>query len=253
MSVLRYEVTDRVARLTLFRPEVRNALSSELKDALAASMATAGADDEVDVVVLTGADPAFCAGLDLRELGSTGANLLAIGERSAPWQEIAKPIIGAVNGVAVTGGLEVALHCDFLVASERAKFGDTHARVGVLPGWGLSVLLPQRIGLAHALEMSLTGNFLAAEEALAVGLVNHVVAHDDLLPFAHRLAVDIVGNDAATARELLRSYRHIPRSCATTSDGLQAESDAARAWKEHFDPREVERRRSRIVERGREQ
>ena len=143
----------------------------------------ADANDDVDVIVLTGSDPAFCAGLDLRELGSSGDNL-AGGPSSdklwgTPWPDISKPIIGAVNGAAVTGGFEIALNCDFLVASENAKFGDTHARVGLMPGWGLSVLLPQAIGVRRAREMSLTGNFMDAHEALAFGLVNRVVAHDD--------------------------------------------------------------------------
>src|SRR5215470_4452958 len=106
-----------------------------------------------------------------------------------------KPLIGAVNGVAVTGGLEVALNCDFLVASDRARFADTHARVGVMPGWGLTVLLPQRIGVARAREMSLTGNYVDATTALQWGLVNHVVPHDQLLPFARGLGADIVSND----------------------------------------------------------
>ncbi len=135
--------------------------------------------------VLTGADQAFCADLDLQELGSTAANLSS-GQpvetqghrRGAPWPVMTKPVIGAINGAAVTGGLEVALQCDFLIASERAGFADTHARVGVMPAWGLTVLLPQAIGLRRAKEMSLTGNFVGATEALALGLVNRgVVPH----------------------------------------------------------------------------
>ena len=121
-------------------------------------------DPEVDVVILTGADPAFCAGLDLKELGSTGRNLGAPSSRQASTERqaspeqaatpprrglgpLSKPVIGAVNGVAITGGFELALCCDFLVASDRARFADTHARVGVMPGWGLTVLLPQAVGI----------------------------------------------------------------------------------------------------------
>ena len=128
-------------------------------------------------MILTGADPAFCAGLDLKELGSSGGNLRAgnaDGSASQPGQHgpfppMEKPVIGAVNGVAITGGFELALNCDFLVASERARFGDTHTRVGVMPGWGLTVLLPQAIGVRRAREMSFTGNFLDAARGLAVG------------------------------------------------------------------------------------
>ena len=101
---------------------------------------------------------------------------------------MATPVIGAINGVAITGGFEVALACDFLVASERARFADTHARVGIMPGWGLTVALPEAIGLRRAKEMSTTGNFVDAETALAWGLVNHVVPHDELLPFARKLS-----------------------------------------------------------------
>ena len=140
-------------------------------------MREAEADDDVDVVILTGTDPAFCAGLDLKELGTTGGNLgrqrwadgaPARSGARGPFPRLTKPVIGAVNGVAITGGFELALNCDFLVATERAKFGDTHTRVGVMPGWGLTVLLPQAIGVRRAREMSFTGNFMLADEALAV-------------------------------------------------------------------------------------
>lgn len=253
MTVLSYAVHDRVATVTLDRPESRNALNSELIAALAESMQRADADEAVDVVVLTGSDPAFCAGLDLKELGSTAANFTTAGPKSSPWHRTAVPVIGAVNGAAVTGGLEVALNCDFLIASDRAKFGDTHARVGVMPSWGLSVLLPQRIGLPRAIEMSLTGNFVGADEALALGLVNHVVPHGELLAAAQALAADIVGNDRATTRRLLRSYRQIADSAPTGAEALRLEYEAAREWRAEFDPSEVAARRDRIMERGRGQ
>ena len=141
------------------------------------------------MIILTGADPAFCAGLDLDELASEGGRRLIDGPGVAgPAQPRAASAAeqAADRGdqrCAVTGGLELALNCDFLVASERAKFGDTHARLGMMPGWGLSALLPQAIGVRRAREMSFTGNFVDAAEALALGLVNHVVPHDELIPF----------------------------------------------------------------------
>ncbi len=133
-----------------------------MRKALPAAIEQCDADDGVDVMVLTGTDPAFSAGVDLKEFGSgetraAGEGFADIGEPVAdqgrgPWHGALPPhtklLIGAVNGVAVTGGFEIALNCDFLVASERARFADTHARVGVMPGWGLTVLLPQRIGVA---------------------------------------------------------------------------------------------------------
>ena len=119
-----------------------------------------------------------------------------------PFPRTTKPLIGAVNGVAITGGFELALNCDFLVASENAKFGDTHTRVGVMPGWGLTVLLPQAIGVRRAREMSFTGNFIDAREALGWGLVNHVVPHRELLPATYGLARDIAGNDQDGVRQI---------------------------------------------------
>jgi enoyl-CoA hydratase len=251
------DISDRIATLTLNRPAQRNALSSELLRAIRTEMAAVDANDDVDVIILTGADPAFSAGLDLKELGSTGGNL--VGSKTAerpvtpgrPWEPTVKPVIGAINGVAVTGGFELVLQCDFLVASERAAFGDTHARVGILPGWGLSVLLPQAIGVRRAIEMSLTGNFIDAAEAHRLGLVNHVVPHDELLPTARRLAADIVGNDTASAQQLLASYRAIHR--LTVGDGEKHELDVSREWSRRYRPEEVESRRRAIAERGRTQ
>ena len=180
-DVVLVEHHERVATVTLNRPEARNALSQELRRALWKTIGDLDADDGVAAIVLTGADPAFCAGLDLKELAEGGEALSetgATGDESTtrgPIPAITTPLIGAINGVAITGGFEVALACDFLVASERARFADTHARVGIMPGWGLTVLLPEAVGLRRARELSATGNFLDAETALAWGLVNHVV------------------------------------------------------------------------------
>jgi enoyl-CoA hydratase len=237
----------------LHRPDVRNALSSELLGELRQAMVDAEQDPQVQVVVLTGTDPAFCAGLDLREVGAGGPNLQAGTAGSLPWPPLNKLLIGAINGVAVTGGLELALLCDMLVASDRAKFGDTHARVGIMPGWGMSVLLTRAIGLARAIEMSMTGNFMTADEALAFGLVNHVVPHDQLLPFTQQLAADAAGNDVVTARNLLASYRRIA-GASGGAVGRALEAEASRAWLNRgFDVAEVERRRQAVVDRGRTQ
>ncbi|MGH9086318.1 MAG: enoyl-CoA hydratase, partial [Acidimicrobiales bacterium] len=228
-DVVLYEVADRVATVTLNRPEARNALSAAVRRALPDAIRRAGEDHDVDVVILTGADPAFCAGLDLKELGS-GANDLGAGSGSAPAADqrgalphIAKPIIGAVNGVAITGGFELALCCDWLIASERARFADTHARVGIQPGWGLTVLLPEAVGLRRAKELSASGNFLDAETALAWGLVNHVVPHDELLPYCRQLAADIASNDQAGVRRILATYDQGALGTAAEAWALEAE------------------------------
>ena len=119
------------------------------------------------------------------------------------------PIVGAVNGAAVTGGLEIALNCDVLVASERARFADTHLRVGVMPGGGLTVLLPRRVGMGKALEIALTGVVLDAETALQCGLVDRVVAHDELLPTALSLAAAIGEMEPDALRYLVETFRQV--------------------------------------------
>ncbi len=253
------DVADRIATITLNRPDARNALSSEVLRLLPQVMKEADASEDVDVIILTGADPAFCAGLDLKELGSTAGNLGggsgADGSTNAdgvrgPFPGLTKPLIGAINGVAVTGGFELALNCDFLVASEHAKFGDTHSRVGVMPGWGLTVLLPQAIGVRRAREMSFTGNFMGAEEALHFGLVNHVVPHDELLPFTRGLATDICGNEQDGVRQIRATYAEI----AHDESSWAIESRDGRAWRDTmFSADKVAERREKIRARGQTQ
>ncbi|MDQ2754877.1 MAG: enoyl-CoA hydratase [Actinomycetota bacterium] len=256
--VIRTEIGGGTAVVTLERPAVRNALNGELLAALGDALTAADAHPEVASIILTGADPAFCAGLDLKELSRSDGPLTRVaagnpgGNQGSPWPPVAKPVIGAINGVAITGGLELALHCDFLVASERARFADTHTRVGILPGWGLTVRLPEAIGLRRAKEMSATGNFLDAVDALRLGLVNHVVAHADLLPFCRRLASDIASNDPEAVVALLASYRET--SLTTGAEGLQIEHRIGKAWRARtFDPVEIERRRTAVIARGRSQ
>jgi enoyl-CoA hydratase len=183
------ERRDAVALVTLNRPSRRNAINATLSRAFCE--AVAGAQD-ARCIVVTGADPAFCAGLDLKELGvDTLAELPSYADALARSRT---PLIAAVNGAAVTGGFEIALGCDFIVASERAVFADTHVRVGVYPGPVL-VDLPRRVGMAFAREMSMTGNFVDAATALRVGLVNHVKPHDELVGFALELAGAIADAD----------------------------------------------------------
>jgi len=250
------ETGDGICTITLHRPEARNALNTALLRASARALWDAELDDAVAVVILTGADPAFCAGLDLRELGGGGENLRGgSGDEATPdnpieavWK-MTTPVIGAVNGPAVTGGFELALGCDFLIASERAAFGDTHARVGVTPGGGMSVFLPMAVGLRRAKEMSLTGNFVDAQEAHRIGLVNHVVPHDELLPSARRLAGDIAGNDPRAVRHLKALYDTNAR--LTVGDAIAHEREVFGTYTVDF--AEVERRRNDVVERGRRQ
>ena len=249
------------------RPDQRNALNRAIRKRLPQVITELEADDAVDVMILTGADPAFSAGVDLKEFGSAPASAPAepaptadMGSRDddgrLPFRGALPPrtklLIGAVNGVAVTGGLEVALGCDFLVASDRARFADTHARVGVMPGWGLTVLLPQRVGVARAREMSVTGNYVDAATALVWGLVNHVVPHEELLPFAKQLAADVVSNDPMGVRQMLQTYA--AGSLGTAEAAWTLEDRVSREWEgPGFDPASIEARRQKIIDRGRAQ
>ncbi len=258
-DVVLSEVRDRIATVTLNRPEARNALSRALLKGLRSAVRDAQANEDVDVVILTGADPAFCAGLDLKELGSGSGEVTEtqpttetpVDERG-PLPPGPKPVIGAINGAAITGGFELALACDFLVASDRARFADTHARVGIQPWWGLTVLLPQAIGVRRAREMSATGNFCDAQTALDWGLVNHVVPHDDLVRFTRGLAADIASSDQRAVRQIYATYA--AGSLVSAGDAWLVESDAASTWQgEGLDPAEIERRRQGVVDRGRTQ
>jgi enoyl-CoA hydratase len=224
-------------------------------------VAGAGDDPGVDAVILTGADPAFCAGVDLKEVsGEIPPSAPPREPGQGPERDtnglyrffpvIDKPVIGAINGVAVTGGLEIALQCTFLVASERARFADTHARVGVMPGGGITVLLAQSIGLRRAIELSLTGNFLTAAEALELGLVNHVVPHEELLPFTRRLAADIANNDRRGVLRLLQHYRQIANA-ATLDEAHLIEGYMAETWQAGVS--QVAERRADVTARGRAQ
>jgi len=244
-DILLTETDERVRTLTLNRPQARNALSSALRDRFFSALTDAETDDDVDVVILTGTDPVFCAGLDLKELGGQSA----LPDISPRWPPMTKPVIGAINGAAVTGGLELALYCDVLVASEQARFADTHARVGLLPTWGLSVRLPQKVGVGLARRMSLTGDYLSATDALRAGLVTEVVPHDRLLPTARQVAASIVGNNQNAVRALLASYHRIDDS--HTSAGLWLEAMAARQFRPSGD--DIAANREAVLQRGRAQ
>ncbi|BBZ44959.1 enoyl-CoA hydratase [Mycobacterium parmense] len=244
-EILLIETGERVRTLTLNRPQSRNALSSALRDRFFAALADADADDGVDVVILTGADPVFCAGLDLKELGGQSA----LPDISPRWPSMTKPVIGAVNGAAVTGGLELALYCDILIASERARFADTHARVGLLPTWGLTVRLPQKVGVGMARRMSMTGDYLSAADALRAGLVTEVVPHDQLMSTARQVAASIVGNNQQAVRALLSSYHRIDE--AQTGAGLWLEATAARQFRTTGD--DIAANREAVLQRGRAQ
>ncbi len=252
--VLLIDKADGLAVLTLNRPQRLNALSLELRRALFETFAALETDGQTRVVILTGAGRAFSAGLDLEELGS-GA---AIHGRKQPWADtgaavrsFSGPVIGAINGAAVTGGFEIALCCDMLVASSQARFADTHGRVGLLAGWGLSQRLSRVIGLARAKELSLTGNFLDATTAERWGLVNRVVAAEALLPTCRELASAML----SVAPEFLPLYKRVIDSGyhMNLEDAMAFEARESRAWNEGVSAATIESRRTEIMARGKQQ
>lgn len=254
-SVLLVEKRDGFATVTLNRPEKMNALSLELRRAIADTFRMLEEDGEVSVVIVTGAGKAFCAGLDLKELGSGDAEVGRPDDSgSDPARAIAGfsgPIIGAVNGVAVTGGFELALACDVLVASTRARFADTHGRIGLAPAWGLSQRLPRLIGLARAKEVSLTGNFVDAQTAERWGLINRVVEPDELLPICRRMAADML----SMVPSFLPFYKRLLDTGygMNFDDAMAYEACEARDHNDKVSATEIEALRASVMRRGKQQ
>jgi enoyl-CoA hydratase len=245
-----------VAVVTMNRPEAMNALSSALRHELAEAMVAVDRDDSIHAVVLTGAGTrAFTAGLDLKELGTQG---LGAANAETPEanpvkaiEQCRKPVIGAINGVAITGGFEVAIACDILIASDNARFADTHARVGIMPGWGLSQKLSRLIGISRAKELSLSGNFLDAQTACAWGLVNRVVPAEELLPVAKKLAADIASADPA----MIQAYKRLIDDgyAVPFGEAMALEHERSSSANSQVNKAEVEARRMTVMERGRAQ
>ncbi len=188
------DVSEGVATLTLNRAEVLNALNGELRALLVQSLAEVDANEDVRAIILTGKGRAFCAGLDVKELEGSGRNVgdnVEGGDIGAALSALETPVIAAINGLAVTGGFEITLACDIVLAARSAWFQDTHAKIGLLPGWGLSQRLSRTIGTYRAKEISLTARRITAQEAMAFGFVNRVVADEDLAKEARDLALSI--------------------------------------------------------------
>jgi enoyl-CoA hydratase len=196
-----FSIENQTAVITLNRPERRNSINQALLAGLYDAIERVAKDDAIRAAVITGNGKSFCSGIDLdailtenlfdpREDGTDLPDIFAACE---------KPIIGAVNGHAITGGFEIALNCDFLIASENASFADTHAKVGIHPGWGMTQLLQRAVGRLRARQMSFTCQFIDAKTAYEWGLVNEVVAPDRLLARAGEIA----GQIGAVNQELL--------------------------------------------------
>jgi len=252
--VLLIEKSEGVAIVTLNRPESLNALNRELRQALAEAFRSLSADGETRVVILTGAGRAFCAGMDLKEAAAGAPDEAAFsGEADVIglMQKVEGVVLGALNGHTVTAGLELALACDILIASTEARFADTHVRVGMLPGWGLSQRLPRLIGMGRAKEISLTGNYITADQAEAWGLVNRVVPPDELMSVCRALAADIISCDE---RAVAGYKRLIDEGYGMNLDeGLKNEARVAVEWARGITAGNIAGRKDRVRERGRRQ
>ncbi len=212
------EKADAYAVLTLNRPEARNALSPALLADLCQAFADLRGDAAVRAVILTGAGTAFCAGLDLKALSASPEGMGAFDIHGGhdivgAMEAFDRPIIIGVNGVAATGGFELALMGDILIASSNARFADTHCRVGLAPGWGLSQKLARIIGPSRAREAHFTGNFISAEQAADWGLVSRVVAPEELLDECRRVASDI----ASCVPQTVKVYKKMVNDGLNTS------------------------------------
>ena len=254
-EILLTEVHEGVATLTLNRPRQMNALSAALRGRLTQALEALGRDERVRVVVLTGAgEKAFSAGVDLKELETAplaADDLGPDGATSRAFAALGKPSIAAVNGFAITGGMELAINCDILVGSTNARFADTHARVGIVPGWGMSQILPRLIGPVRARYMSYTGNFIDAATAKAWGLVLEVLAPAELLPFCHNLASEIASCDPATLGDVRRAINGGLET--TLHEGLALEGRLSKAAVGRFDRAGFAGTRAAVTARGKQQ
>ena len=253
MSVLLSSTDQGVTTVTLNRPDNLNALSIELRKELATEFVRLASDEATQVIILTGAGRAFTAGLDLKELGQTGLRSEASQGPNLhdAIKNVGKPLIGAINGFAVTGGFEIALMCDILIASEHARFADTHVRMGVVPGWGLSQRLSRLIGASRARELSFTGNYLDAVTAERWGLVNRVLNADELMPHAMKLAREIQAADPAT----LKAVQHLIDYSLDhgLDDGLTYEDSLSTKHAQNVSKAALEERRGTVIDSGRKQ
>jgi len=223
-------MSDRTLWITLDRPDQMNALNRELVSELADALREAESDHAVHVIVITGAGRAFCAGADLLEAQQNLTDMARFREGLLTWRDafalmetVTKPVIGAVNGVALAGGLELALACDVMVASSQAKLGDVHARYGLVPGGGGSQRLPDAVGTRWARWLMYTGAVLTADEALNIGLVQAVYPHEQFMEQVGELARTM----SLRSGPGLAFMKRMSTSPRVTPAGIERELEAA--------------------------
>jgi enoyl-CoA hydratase len=228
MALVELERRGHIAILTLNRPEARNAISPEVSQTMAGLLDEIEADDELRAVVLTGAGEVFSAGADLKVVAAGRGMDIARGKggfAGVVTRDFPKPIIGAVNGPALAGGFEIVLSCDLVVAADTARFGIPEVQRGLMAAAGGLIRLPKRVPLAIALEMGMTGDPIDASRALSLGLVNRVVARDQVLAEACALAERIGENSPIAvrlSRQLVREAAEMPEA-----DGWQRTNELA--------------------------
>ena len=216
-TLVRYELSEHIATITLNRPEVRNALNYQAYAQLEAAFRQAQRDPDVRCIVLTGVDPAFCSGDDVKaimlgqERDAMVTALRDVRPRPTPAAaavlECDRPVIAAVNGPAVGWGMDLALFCDIRIASERARFSEMFSRRGLIADVGGLWRLPQVVGPSRAAELLFTGDVIDAQEATRIGLVSRTVPHEELLPAARELAQRIAANAPLALRYMKEGLR----------------------------------------------
>lgn len=204
-----FEKEENIAIITFNRPEAMNALNNQTRAEFRAAIDDVAEDDAIKVLILTGSGKAFVAGSDIKEFSATtpfaAHNIMRLGEMV---EKLEKPVIAAVNGFCLGGGNEIAMGCDIIIASEKAKFGQTEINIGIIPGGGGTQRLPRLIGVCRAKELIYTGDIIRAEEADRLGLVNRVVPMDELMPAAKELARKIAAKSAAALKLAKTAINH---------------------------------------------
>jgi enoyl-CoA hydratase len=241
-----FEQRGPIAIVTFNRPHRRNAITAAMIEEAVEIYDRIAADDAIEVVILTGTGDSFCAGLDLEAFGA--GKVEADDRFIERVRDLPQATIAAVNGPAVTGGIEVALACDMRFGSANAKFADTHVRVGVLQYGGATVMLPSLVGVARAKEMQFTGRYVLAEEAERWGLLNSVV-EGDVLEHAIRVGEQIATNAPYVRR--LKSLIDDGQDRGGFRDALDHEKVLGMAAMRVFDPSSVTAKVQGIKERGR--
>ncbi len=224
-TIVLHDIDD--IRIIVFnRPSARNALSREMRKGFSSVINQTENTENIKAVILTGAGGAFCAGVDIKEIRSDPGHPMVRPNPAEVIRDMKKPVIAAVNGPCVTGALEIALSCSFIIASEQASFADTHAKVGLFPAWGLSALLPRSVGVRRARQMSMTGMFISAATAYDWGLVNELAPAETLLQRCMAVARDIACADGPSLRlqlDVLNAYENAAQFPALAAEATALE------------------------------